>query len=258
MLKDVRHARIRDLLDERGELRISDINAVLEVSEATIRRDLDEMASRGWIRRTHGGAVPAERAAPEPPLRQRETTNSGEKDLIAQAAAKYVKHGETIFLGSGTTVAAMVPHLAEIADLRVITNSLPVIAQLAHREEIELIVIGGLFRHSEGSMVSSLADRAIKEFRADHVFMGMRGIDANHGLTNASINEATTDRTILEVAAHRVILGDHSKFGQVSTFLVAPVEEVTTIVTSSRAEGPAFAAIEAQDVVVVKAEDVIG
>lgn len=257
MLKEVRHSRIRDLLDERGELRVSEINEALQVSEATIRRDLDELASKGWIRRTHGGAMRAERAAPEPPFRQRESANSAEKARIAEAAATLVGNDETVFLGSGSTVAAMVPHLVGRRDLRVITNSLPVVTQLAERGDVELLVIGGLFRHSEGSMVSALADDAIRQFRADHVFMGIRGIDPLDGLTNSSIMEATTDRTILRVASHRVILADHSKFGQVSTFLVAPVEEASAVVTSSSVAPEMIERIEACSVDVLRAEDVL-
>ncbi len=257
VLKEVRHSRIRDLLDERGELRISEINEALDVSEATVRRDLDEMASRGWIRRTHGGALRAERADPEPPLRLRQAANSGEKELIAKAAATFARSGETIFLGSGTTVAAMVPHLASLEDLRVVTNSLPVITQLAGREDVELIVVGGLFRHSEGSMVSSLADEALRQYRADHVFMGIRGINAIDGLTNSSISEAATDRMILQVASHRVILADHTKFGQVSTFVVGPVDQASVIVTSSMTDEVQLNELAACAVDIVKAEEVI-
>jgi DeoR/GlpR family transcriptional regulator of sugar metabolism len=242
------------LLDARGQVRVTEINETLKVREATVRRDLDEMAQRGWIRRTHGGAILAERAEPEPPLHLRETTNSGEKDLIARAAARMVSTGDTVFLGTGTTVAAMVPYLADVDDLTVITNSLTVINQLADRVDIELIVIGGLFRQSEGSMVSSLADQAIRQFRADHVFMGIRGIDSYQGLTNSSIDEATTDRTVMEVAPHRIILADHSKFGQVSTFLVAPLDSIDVVITSGLVDAEIVAAIETHHVNVVLAE----
>lgn len=233
---------------------MSEINKALDVSEATVRRDLDELAAQGRIRRTHGGALRVE-VDHEPPMRLREETNSGEKDLIARSAARQVQDGETIFLGSGTTVASMVPHLAGLEGLRVITNSLPVVVQLADREDVELIVVGGLFRHSEGSMISPLADEAIRQYRADRVFMGIRGIDADKGLTNSSINEATTDRTILQVSSHRVILADHSKFGQVSTFQVAPTVEVTAVITTDKSDPAALAAIESLGVHVLKAED---
>ncbi len=256
MLKEVRHSRIRDLLDERGELRISEINKALDVSEATVRRDLDELAAQGRIRRTHGGALRAE-VDYEPPHHLREETNSGEKDLIAGAAATLVKDNETIFLGTGTTVANMVPHLKDLRGLRVITNSLPVIVQLANRDDVELIVIGGLFRHSEGSIVSPLADEAIRQLRADQVFMGIRAINTEQGLTNSSIDEATTDRTILRVAEHRVILADHSKFGQVSTFQVAPVSEVSVVVTSNKTDEQTLLDIRTTGVRVLLAEDVI-
>jgi DeoR/GlpR family transcriptional regulator of sugar metabolism len=239
-MKSIRHLQIRDLVNENGQITVTELNGLLKVSEATIRRDLEELDQLGWIRRTHGGAIRVERAEKEPPILQREAERADEKRRIGQAAAALVLPNQTIFLGSGSTVSAVVPYIQEMP-LAVITNSLPVINQLAGRENIELIVIGGQFRQSELSMVGHVAEQAIREFRADLVLMGMRAIDAGHGFTSDYVAEAMTDRAIMQMAPRCAVMADHTKFGRVSTVFLAPVTAVQTII-SDRGLQPELAA----------------
>lgn len=239
-MKSTRHTQIRDIVNETGQITVAELNSLLNVSEATIRRDLEELDQLGRIRRTHGGAVRIERAEKEPPILQRQDEQREQKRHIGQAAAALVQPRQTIFLGSGSTVSAIVPHIRELP-LTVITNSLPVINQLAGHDYIELIVIGGQFRQSELSMVGHVAEQAIREFRADMVFMGMRAIDAGHGFTSDYLAEVMTDRAILQLAPRCVVMADHTKFGRVSTVFLAPVTAVHTII-SDRDLQPEFAA----------------
>ncbi len=233
MLKEARHDRITDIVAERGQVTVAELNDTLLVSEATIRRDLDELSQLGRLRRSHGGAVRIKGSDREPPLVQRAASFRAEKKRIGRRAAQLVNPGDHIFLCSGTTVQTMATHLREATDLTVITNSLPVVTSLADRSDIELIVIGGVFRHTEASMISQIAERMIAEFRVDTVFMGVRAIDPVHGLTADSIDEASADRAILEIARQRVILADHTKFQRCSTIALAPLGAVHTIVTDS-------------------------
>jgi len=233
MMKTTRHTQIRNLVNQNGQITVTELNAILDVSEATIRRDLEEMDQLGWVRRTHGGAVRVERAEKEPPIYQRQTVEGDEKQRIAQAAAALIQPGQTIFLGSGSTVSAIVPYIEDIP-LTVISNSLPVINQLTNHENIELIVIGGQLRQSELSMVGHVAEQAIREFRADVVFMGMRAGDPKHGFTSDYVDEAMTDRAILKIAPRCVVVADHTKFGRVSTVLMAPVTAVNTIISDDK------------------------
>lgn len=244
MLKSARHSRIRQLVETQGEVSVSELNQLLDVSDATIRRDLEEMAQRGWVRRTHGGAVAVERATKEPPILHRAGQHLDEKQRIGREAASLVAPGDTIFLGSGSTVQAIAEHLHDVPDLTVITNALNVVNELAAHDNIELIVIGGLFRKSEMSMVSHIAEQAIREFRADRVFMGMRGIDPVHGFTNDYLPEARTDRTILKMAPQVVIVADHSKLGLVSTVFLAPVTAAHILITDKEAPQPVIEELE--------------
>ena len=230
MLKLARHSQIKDLVDATGQITVAELNSRLNVSEATIRRDLDELDRRGLLRRTHGGAVRATQYEQEPPIHQRESEQRAEKERIGRRAAALVADGQTVFLGSGTTVEAMLPHLLERHGLTIITNSLPVVNALAGRP-LELIVIGGLFRGSEMSLVGHIAEAAIRELRADLVFVGMRGIDPIHGFTSDFLPEALTDRAILQIAPRRVVLADHTKFGRVCAVYLAPVTAAELIIS---------------------------
>jgi len=231
LLKVERHNRIRKIVDQSGRVTTVELSDQLEVSEATIRRDLEELDVLGWIQRAHGGAIRIERASKEPPILQRLEELRAEKIRIGAAAAELVKNGETIFLGSGSTVLEVARHLPSEIHLTVITNSLPVVNELVKCPHIDLLVIGGMLRQTELSMVGHIAEQAVREFRADKVFMGMRGIDARHGFTNDYLPETMTDRAILSIAPKIIVVADHSKFGKVSTVLVGHITIANVIIT---------------------------
>lgn len=231
MLKQARHTQIRDIVDDRGQVTVAELNILLDVSEATVRRDLDELAEAGVVRRTHGGALRVAQAEKEPPMLVRKGEQAAEKARIGRLAATMVEDEQTIFLGSGTTVEAMVPHLTGYRDLTVITNSLPVVNLLQGRSNFDLIVVGGMFRQSELSMVGHIAEQAVRELRADMAFMGMRAIDPEQGFTSDFLPEALTDRAIFKIAPRRVVVADHSKFGRVSSVFLAPLTAAQVIVS---------------------------
>ena len=129
----------------------------------------------------------------------------------------------------------MVPHIVDVPGLTVISNSLLVIDQLTGVEPIQLIVIGGMLRTSEQSMVGHIAEQALRELRADQSFMGMRSIDVQQGFTSDYLPEAMTDRAIFGLAAQTIVLADCSKLGRVSPVFLAPVARAHTLITDSGA-----------------------
>jgi DeoR/GlpR family transcriptional regulator of sugar metabolism len=231
LMKLERQSFIRKLVKTNGRVTVLELSKQFNVSDATIRRDLDELTDQGWIRRTHGGAMNSERVSREQPMVIRAREHQAEKERIGQAAAQLIRENETIFLGSGSTALEIARHLPPDLTLTVITNSLPVVNTLADYETIELIVIGGMLRISEYSMVGHIAEQAIKEIRADRVFIGMHAIDLQHGFTNDFLPEVMTDRAILEIALQVVIVSDSSKFGRISSVLVAPIDVADLLIT---------------------------
>jgi DeoR/GlpR family transcriptional regulator of sugar metabolism len=231
LLKAERHNQIRKLVNKQGRVTVQELSAQFGVSEATTRRDLEELHGLGQLRRTHGGAVQAEKTSKEPPMMQRIGEKPDEKERIGKAAADLIQDSETIFLGSGTTVIEIARNLPADINLTVITNSLPVVNELANHPGIELIIIGGMLRQSELSMVGHVAEQAVREFRADRIFLGMHAIDPKSGFTSDFLPEIMTDRAIMSIGRQVVILADHSKFDRISSVLVAPVTSANVIVT---------------------------
>jgi DeoR/GlpR family transcriptional regulator of sugar metabolism len=178
--------------------------------------------------------VRVDRALREPPINQRLQEQSDEKQRIGKSAARLIQDGETIFLGSSTTVLEIARNIPEHYHLKVITNSIPIVNELSSHPNIEMIVIGGSLRQSELSLVGHFAEKMVQEFRADKVFMGIRAIDLANGFTNDDLQESILDRQIMSLAPKVVIAADHTKFGRVSTVLVGPVSAAHIIVTDER------------------------
>jgi DeoR family transcriptional regulator of aga operon len=250
MLKSTRLTQIRQLVNTNGHVTVQELNQLLDVSEATIRRDLDELSRGGLVHRTHGGAVKVAQAGREPPILQRQSEYEAEKRRIGRLAASMVAEGQTIFLGSGTTVHEIARNLHCIANLTVITNAINVVNELVDCVGVELVVIGGMLRQSELSMVGHIAEAAIKELRADKVFMGMRGVSPQHGFTGDYLPEATTDRSIMNIAPYTVIVADHSKLGQVSTVFLAPITDAHVLITDKDATPELVVALEERGLMV--------
>jgi DeoR/GlpR family transcriptional regulator of sugar metabolism len=234
-LKIERQARIQRLVEEKKQVTVAELSAMLRVSEATIRRDLDDMDGE-VLQRTHGGAVVRQRFSAELPVVQRLNHQSESKRRIGQAAAELIRDGETIFISSGTTAFELARALPTAMRLNVITNSILVVNELANRQNIELMIIGGMFRKSELSMVGHTADLVITEFRANRTFMGMRAIDPRFGFTNDYMPEVQTDRAIINMASQIVVMADHTKFGQVYPVFVAPVTAAQIIITDQHVD----------------------
>lgn len=204
------------------------------ISQATARRDLETLASKGKVQRVHGGAIALTQAPPEQPILQRQDEQPQEKLRIGQAAAALVHDGETVFLGSGTTVLEAARTLRGRRNLTVITNSLPVVNALAGAEGITVICLGGMLRDSELSFIGHITEQTLAEVRADKVFIGTRAISLEHGLTHEYLPETMTDRAILNAGKEIIVVADHTKFGRAATVLLAPLESIHTIVTDGQ------------------------
>lgn len=248
-----RQKQILSMLSQQGRLSVAEIVTQFSISEATARRDLETLASQGKAQRVHGGVIAVEQAPPELPILERENEQADEKARIGRAAANLVGQHETVFLGSGTTVLEIARNLRDHRDLTVITNSLPVLNMLAGRKEITVVSLGGMLRDSELSFIGHITEQALVEVRADKVFMGTRGVSLEHGLTNDYLQETLTDRAILKSGREVIIVADHSKVNRVATVLLAPLSQMHTLVTDSKADKKFVQALKRQSIQVLVA-----
>lgn len=226
----------------------------LGASKATIRRDLTELEAEGRVERIRGGARISRDSSKG--MSQAKTLNTCEKLTIAKAASSLVTEGETIFVGSGTTVAAMIPFLQTTKALTVVTNALNVADALQSIDSIELVLIGGIIRRSDHSAIGHIAEKSLAEIRTDRVFVGAEAIDLKAGLTNSDLTKTRTDRAILALSQNTTLVADHTKFNQVRTAFLAPLTAIHTLITDWRTSQKDISSIQQLGVnVIVCPED---
>lgn len=253
-LKEERQRLILEIVRDNQQATVSELNRRFDVSEVTIRRDLRELAERGELRRAHGGAIVATPAPPEPPVIQRTTRAEHCKACIGRAAAALVPDGDSIFIGSGSTTVYVARHLIDRKNLTVVTNALNVATELATAEGITVVVTGGMMRASELSLTGHITEQSLREVRIDKVIMGMQAISLEAGMTNDYLPEVMTDRTIIEMASDLIIVADHTKFGKVASAYIAPVEQITTLVTDPEIDAETLDRLEEMGIHIIVAD----
>jgi DeoR family transcriptional regulator, aga operon transcriptional repressor len=230
-----RQEHLLDYIQQNGRVSVQRIAVVFSVSLATARRDLNELAELGKVKRVHGGALAMKLEPPEPPVMQRTGQQVEEKKRIARQAADLIQDGETVFLSSGTTALEVARCLIGRSKITVITNSIPVLNILGYQPGLSVIVLGGIVRPDGQSLIGHITEQALEELRADKVIFGIRAIHPEYGLTNDYLPETMTDRAILRVARQVIVVADHTKLGRVSTAFVAPLSKVNILITDDQA-----------------------
>jgi DeoR/GlpR family transcriptional regulator of sugar metabolism len=237
LLKEERQHIILVLLQENKKVTVPQLSKHFGTSEVTIRRDLADLAAEGKITRAHRGAIRIEPAPPEPPVLQRMAIEHQDKERIAQAAIELVNDGDSIFIGSGSTMACFGRFLECKQRLTVVTNALNIAADLSALDcDMTIIVTGGVVRKPERSLLGHLAEVLLPEVRVSKVFMGMQAISLEGGLTSDHLPEITTTRKIFDMAGELIVLADHTKLNHTAAALIAPLTRMTTLVTDTNAD----------------------
>ena len=219
------------LLTRQGKVSVAEIVSCFSISEATARRDLDALAEKGRIQRVRGGALPVTQALPELPMLQREKNQAYAKNLIGQAASAIIQDGESIFLGSGSTVLEVARDLQHRQNLTVVTNSLPVMNALAISSGITVVFLGGVLRSSELSFIGHITEQSLTEVRVDKVIIGVHAISLDQGLTSDFLPEIMTDRALLKAGREVIVVADHTKVSTVSSAYLSPINSINTFIT---------------------------
>jgi DeoR family fructose operon transcriptional repressor len=228
-----RRHRIREYLQRHQIVRSATLSEALGVSEATVRRDLAWLEQQGEVERTHGGAVLTQRLPTEPAYSSSLLAHPDEKRAIGVTAAALVEPGDTIFVNSGTTTAEVLRALRArgLRGLTVVTNNLATLAE-AREPGYELILVGGSYRPRSHSMAGRFAAGSIRQVYADRAFIGVDGLSLQHGCTTPINTEAEVASLMIERTQGPVIIvADHSKWGVVSNFEIAPLSKISIWVT---------------------------
>jgi len=228
-----RRAKIIDMLSISGQVRISDLSKIFNVSSVTIRNDLFQLEGKGLVVRTRGGALLPQRVSIDHDLETKREKNNSEKELIGKRASELVFAGETIILDSGTTTMKIAKNLDKIENLTVISNALNIVSYLVNIPNVKVIVPGGYLRKESLSLVGSSAEEELKKYYCDKLFLGVDGIDTNYGITTPNAEEAHLNRVMLGIAKEIIVVADSSKFSKRSFAFISRIEKINTIITDS-------------------------
>jgi DeoR family transcriptional regulator, fructose operon transcriptional repressor len=228
-----RHRQILKQLDQHDSILVADLVVLFDVSEATIRRDLDILERKGLLRRIYGGAVSSSGRSYEPSFLTRSSKFTDEKNRIGAAAAGLIHNGDSIMLDVGTTTLEIARHLYDRQNLTVITPCFQIAALLVEHPGIRLILTGGILRRGELSLVGRIAERTISEFHVDKLFMGAGGVDPVAGFTEFNLEDAQVKQAMLRNARHITVVFDASKYGNVALNALAPLTAANRIVTDT-------------------------
>jgi DeoR/GlpR family transcriptional regulator of sugar metabolism len=252
MLDAGRRQQIVAYVEANDGATVAELAEAFSVSSATVRRDLVQLSQQGFIERAHGGAAPKPsgraRGYPEPPILKRSMMQVEEKRAIGMAAAKHVEDGDVILISGGTTTAEMIPYLANREDLTIFTNALNIASLLAVYPGLKTVVVGGILRHSEMSMLGPLTEEALRNIRADKLFMGSPAIHPEYGFSADDMTEVQSDRALMDVAREITVLADYTKFGRIAMMRQALISRVRRLVTDGATPTAIVEAIREQGV----------
>ena len=230
-----------ELLAAAGQLQVEEAAKALGVSEATVRRDLDELARQQMLTRIRGGAV-AQGVTYDLPLRYKSERHPSEKQRIAAVAAGLVRPGQVTGLNGGTTTTEVARALATRSDLNsqvpspaltVVTNALNIATELAVRQHIKIVATGGVARPQSYELTGPLATGVLEQVALDVAILGVDAIDAVAGATAHHEGEASINRLMARQAAKVVIAADSSKVGRRAFARICTAAEIDVLVTDT-------------------------
>lgn len=227
-----RQQKMIEYIEANTSAQIHELAERFRVSEATVRRDLDDLDRQGVIRRTHGGAIKMDRStAYEHMYSEKISLMEEEKQRIAQHAASLVHAGDTIVIDSGTTTFYIAQALSRLENLTIITNDLFIACQTTIHPTSTLIVTGGTRRQGRQELIGTMTENFLREIRVDIAFIGVDGLDILGGATIANFSEVGVKKLMMESALRSVIVADHSKFGRIALARICSLQEADMILT---------------------------
>ncbi len=238
MLAIERHRKILEAARRDGAVRTQELSSTLNVTEETIRRDLDALARQRLLHRTHGGATEISLAIHELPQSEREGRQASEKTAIGKLAAKHVGMNETIVLDASSTAMEFARHLPEGNQLRIVSYAQDVIERLAIRSDLELVLLGGIYEPRSKRFGGMLTEMGIRSMRIDRFFFSGGGFDRELGIGEPNPDEARLKATIMAHAKWKCAMLDHTKLDRETEHYFVKPSDIDLLVTD--AAGAAF------------------
>lgn len=227
-----RRQLIAEAVMSEGTMRIEDLTDRFGISLMTVHRDLDDLESRGLLRKTRGVVSAAPTSYVESSDVYRSTRQSVEKKAIAAAAATFIEPGQAIFLDDSTTVLQMIPHISSRVPLTAITNSLTLMNALRGVNDVTLLGLGGQFHNWCNAFVGPATAAEIRRLRADQVFLSVSAI-TDDMVFHQSPDMVEAKRAMFECARRRILLVDHTKFERRALHGMCRLDEFDAVIVDA-------------------------
>lgn len=257
MTKEERHALIMDMLIQQNSILVTDLSERLQVSSVTIRKDLTELERAKKLYRSHGRAILINPYINNRNVNVKEKLCIDEKRIIGKVAASMITHDDSILIASGTTVHALARSIEADHKLTVITASLQVSELLSGQENIDIIQLGGMLRHSSLSVVGNYAESILSNFFCSKLFLGVDGIDLDFGITTTDMREANLNQVMMRTAQKTIVLADSSKFGRRGFSKIADMDEIDLIITDTNVQPTVAKRIEEMGIDLIIASEAV-
>lgn len=236
MLAIERRNEILEKLQAERRVVVSELSAHYEVSEETIRRDLEKLESEGFAVKSYGGAVLNENANLDLPFNVRKNTNVVGKQRMAELISEMIRDGENIFLDASSTAVAIAKAIKNKKDITIITNSLEIAIELLEAPGCKVISTGGVVTESSFALVGQVTDRTIGSYYVDKAIISSKGFDVEAGFTDSDERHANNKRSMLAGGRMKILAVDHSKFGKISFAKIGGLQDISIIVTDQKPE----------------------
>lgn len=250
MSSSERHQVILDRLQEKGAVEVVELAQELNISPITVRRDLDQLAMRGVLRRIRGGAVSLMLRGEGLPFVMREIDDAGVKDRMGEAVSGLLLDGEAVAIDSGTTGAA-VARAVVTRRLTVMPFSLQALTHLAGSASVEILLPGGSVRREEGSFVGPLVESTLSVMRFDSAVLTCCGVSESAGVMAHDLQDAAAKRAMSGAARRTILVAEGAKFTRSAMAVVASLSTIDVLVTDGSAPHDLIRRLEDNGVQVV-------
>ena len=234
MLAEERKEKIIQILEEKGQIKVSYLTKLFNVSLQTIRRDLEILEAEGLIKKVYGGAILNKEKFKNLTRSTREKQSLEEKEEIAEIAVKLIKEGDSIALNDSTTNLAIAKKLRKnFKNLTIISNSLTIINELSDIEGFDVILAGGILNVKEQAFFGEITERILDSFIIDKAFISVSSFSLKTGITDYPLEEVQVQKKLLDISQKSIIIADSSKLESTSIIKVTDVSHVDLLVTDS-------------------------
>jgi DeoR/GlpR family transcriptional regulator of sugar metabolism len=251
VLVDERRQRVLDLVSQRGFVTLTDLVQAMQVSESTIRRDLDHWDREGLVRRTHGGAMYVGNGSTLPALEDRSSAQLEEKQAVARVAASRIRDGDSVLLDGGTTTLE-VARLLVGRSVQIVTNSLPIASLFVSRPETDLVLLGGYVYPRTGVALGPWTLRMLEDIHVQQTILSVGGLTAR-GLFNSNLLLVETERQMMRCGDEVVVVADHTKIGRTALAWLCELSTIDTLIVDADLTAEQRALLNQNDVRVILA-----